>query len=344
MLQHSETYNIWHSLHASVLHHRALDTTAVTLDQCKEKHILLSKFKSTVCFCWGVFNGFPTENLVVLLHVVWLTLRRPLVGCICCVILLWKEKHTFMWHVAKKGGEGGSGSCVGVTMNICAEKMCNGQLCKDFSFQNEWMTWLDLDTDHQSHANWQWSKLSECEINSNQIKYCLTLGKYPKWAVIHPVYTAGEHRLADRQLHQPFMKSDSQELKDAHTQTCTYWKRNISHLLFGYVAAESHGNQIQRGEKSGRWQTELHRSGSRAQTLKSHDKNNIPHLSDSLQGIRVKRRHFSACIPHCIKTICCNVWMWILLQVRVGAIKTSLGLLTQGRLQCASACKNSCML
>lgn len=164
-----------------VFYHRALDTTVVAADKCKEKHILFSEFKSTVCFCWGVLNDFPTENLVVSLHVAWLTLRRPLVGCMCCVILLWKEKHAFMWHAAKKRG---GGSCVGVTMNICAEKMCNGQLCKVFSFQKEGMTWLDLDTDHHSHAIWQWSKLSEFEMNSNQIKYCLTLCYTPALANI----------------------------------------------------------------------------------------------------------------------------------------------------------------
>ena len=52
------------------------------------------------------------------------------------------------------------------------------------------------------------------------------------------------------------------------------------------------------------------------QTLESHDKNNIPHLSDSFQGIPVKQRHFSVCILHCIETIWRNVWMWILLQTR----------------------------
>lgn len=78
-------------------------------------------------------------------------------------------------------------------------------------------------------------------------------------------------------------------------------------LCFGSVGAGSHGNQIPRGEKSVRCLAELHPSGSHAQTLESHDKNNIPHLSDSLQGIPVKRRHFSACIPHCIETIWCNV-------------------------------------
>lgn len=30
----------------------------------------------------------------------------------------------------------------------------------------------------------------------------------------------------------------------------------------------------------------------------------------------------SACIPQYIKAICCNVWMWILLQVRVGEKRT----------------------
>lgn len=54
MLQHSETYNIWHSLHASVLHHRTLDTTAVTLDKCKEKHILFSKIEIDRVFLLGV--------------------------------------------------------------------------------------------------------------------------------------------------------------------------------------------------------------------------------------------------------------------------------------------------
>lgn len=145
-----------------------------------------------------------------------------------------------------------------------------------------------------------------------------------------------------RQLHQPFMKSDSQEQKEAHAQACAYWKRNISHLLFGSVAAESHGNQLKRGEKSARWQAELHRSGSRAQTLKSHDKNNIPHLSDSLQGIRVKQRHFSVCIPHYIKAICRNVWMWILLQLRVRGGKKDTYFWVCSHMELCSALQRSC--
>lgn len=44
-----------------------------------------------------------------------------------------------------------------------------------------------------------------------------------------------------------------------------------------------------------------------AQTLQSHDKNNIPHLSDGLQGIPVKMEAFShRSIPHRIETICCR--------------------------------------
>lgn len=97
-----------------------------------------------------------------------------------------------------------------------------------------------------------------------------------------------------------------------HTHIGTY---TFLILCFGPVGAESHGNQIQRGEESVRCLAELHPSGSHAQTHQSHDKNNIPRLSDSLQGIPVKQRHFSACIPHRIETIWCNVWMWIPLQV-----------------------------
>lgn len=75
---------------------------------------------------------------------------------------------------------------------------------------------------------------------------------------------------------------------------------------FGPVWAESHGNGARRGEKSARRLARLHPSGIRAQTLQSHDKNNIPHLSDGLQGIPVKMQAFShRSIPHRIETICC---------------------------------------
>lgn len=83
---------------------------------------------------------------------------------------------------------------------------------------------------------------------------------------------------------------------------------------FGLVWAESHGNRARRGEKSARRLAELHPSGIHAQTLQSHDKNNIPHLSDGLQGIPVKMEAFShRSIPHRIETICCC--SQILLQV-----------------------------
>lgn len=48
------------------------------------------------------------------------------------------------------------------------------------------------------------------------------------------------------------------------------------------VWVESHDNREPRGEKSVRRLAKLHPSGIRAQTLQSHDKNNIPHVSDGL--------------------------------------------------------------
>lgn len=84
-------------------------------------------------------------------------------------------------------------------------------------------------------------------------------------------------------------------------------ERNVGNmfliLCFGPVGAGLYGNQIPRGEESVSCLAELHLPGSHAKTHESHDKNNIPHLSDSLQGIPVKWRHFSASIPRPIETI-----------------------------------------
>lgn len=51
-------------------------------------------------------------------------------------------------------------------------------------------------------------------------------------------------------------------------------------LCFGPVGTGSHGNQTQRREKSSGSMAELHPTGSHAKTHESHDKNNIPLLSD----------------------------------------------------------------
>lgn len=111
------------------------------------------------------------------------------------------------------------------------------------------------------------------------------------------------------------VKGKRESEKDSQNMP-TVESTRFSSLCFGPVWAESHGNRARRGEKSVRRLAELHPSGIHAQTLQSHDKNNIPHLSDGLQGIPVKMEAFShRSIPHRIETICCCSRMRILLQV-----------------------------
>lgn len=120
------------------------------------------------------------------------------------------------------------------------------------------------------------------------------------------------------------VKGKRESEKDSRNMP-TVESTRFSSLCFGPVWAESHGNRARRGEKSVRRLAELHPSGIRAETLQSHDKNNIPHLSDGLQGIPVKMEAFShRSIPHCIETICCCSRMRILLQVRSSAGVTHL--------------------
>ena len=93
-------------------------------------------------------------------------------------------------------------------------------------------------------------------------------------------------------------------------------------VVCGWELSETIATKGIEGEKkSPGCLAEVHSFCSYAKTPESPDKNNIPHLSDSLQGIPVKlKQFFCVCltrIPYQTKTICCIVWMYILFQIEV---------------------------